>query len=434
MGIKRHKKYALYISIIMPIHNTGEYLIHSLKSLHNQTLKNFELICVDDASADVRTIQILKEYERIFDFIHIIYLKRNVGAGEARNIGFASARGEYVIFLDADDIFDRHMLEVMYNGLRQEKAEVCICGYEKFFRADGKMKTEIVRVRAYDKDNLSDDWLLYNSPNPWTKLCRRDFLIRNNIFFLSIPSCEDVFWSCLVQIKARKICFYEDKPLVSYRTDNPRQITATRSGLYIYNAMLEVLKRVEEEHLGEDIMKSVILLFIWLEIGEIRRAKKTDEIEQCHLSSQRVLSKYIDNISYCSELYNGLLYSFMLSDFIEKRFPYNMSFLEQLTLSKESIVKKLDQRERIVLWGNGKRGEAFQQFCKNNSIDLWAIADSENKDVGEVTAYGYKIISTDEALRQADLMVASNYVIFQYLKKMENDKRIFNLQDFCPLD
>lgn len=433
MGVKRPEEYSLRISVIMPIYNAGEYLLQSLNSLQNQTLKEFELICVDDASTDVRTKQILKEYEKTFDSICVIYLKRNVGAGEARNIGFSKAKGECVIFLDADDIFDKQMLEAMYIRLQQEKSEVCICGYEKFFCENRSKKTNIVNARAYDKDNLNEDWLCYNSPNPWTKLCRRDFIIKNNIFFPHLLSCEDVYWSCLVQIKAKKICFYETKPLISYRADNSNQITAVRSGLYIYDSMLEVVKRVKEEHLDKDIMKSVILLFIWLEIGEIRRAKQTDDIEQCHLLTRKILAEYMNDISYCSEFYNGLFYSFMLPDFIKTRFPYSMSFLEQLTLSKEKIVSYLTCRRTKVLWGNGKRGEAFQHFCNNYGIELFGVADSKNIDIGEITSYSYKIISTDEAMEKADLIIASNLIVFENIKKMENNKLVLNLQDFCPL-
>lgn len=425
------------ISVVMPVYNTGEYLRQSLTCLINQTFTNFELICIDDASTDKKTKQILKEYENKSDKIHIIYLKSNVGAAEARNIGLLEASGNYIMFLDADDLFDACMLEMMYHKIQDTSSEVCICGYERFYFENGIKNYSVEKSRTYDKNNLKEDWLLYNSPNPWTKLCKKSFLIENSILFQSIPACNDVYWSCFVQIKAKKVCFIEDRQFVSYRACNPRQISANKSVLCIYYAMAEVLKKVVEDQMEDDILKSVILLFIWLEVGEIRRAKKNNEARHCHFLTRKILVEYVKDIVYQSEFYNGLLYSFMLPDFIEKRFPISMSFLEQLNLSREKIMMSLHNATHIVLWGNGKRGEAFQQFCNNYGIELMGVTDIKNECIGLITPYGNRIISTKIALFQADLIIASNLSIFQELKRKIDDEvncLIFNLQEYCPLN
>ena len=126
------------ISIIMPVYNTGNYLIESLESLRGQTFADFEIICVDDASSDPKTIQILNEYQEKESRLSVIHLSINVGAGEARNIGFLRAVGEYVIFLDADDIYCKDMLRKMYNKIVEEKADVCHCGFWIFDDDDDK--------------------------------------------------------------------------------------------------------------------------------------------------------------------------------------------------------------------------------------------------------------------------------------------------------
>lgn len=93
------------ISIIVPVHNTGVYLEESLESIFTQSFQEFEVICVDDASSDKLTREILHRYQCIYENMRVIWLEENIGAGEARNIGFDEAKGEYVIFLDADDVF-----------------------------------------------------------------------------------------------------------------------------------------------------------------------------------------------------------------------------------------------------------------------------------------------------------------------------------------
>lgn len=434
MDVGKCSENIFQISVIMPVYNAGKYLYQTLDSLIYQTFREFELICVDDASSDIETKAILDAYQNKYEFMRVIYLNAHIGAGEARNIGFGEAKGEYVIFLDADDIFQEQMLEVMYNSILQENAEVCICGYENFSDADemNKPSETVIRPKRYNKNCLSEDWMLYNSPNPWTKLCKRKFLAENHISFQSISACNDVYWSCMVQIKAEKICFLEDKILVRYRTGNPKQVTAQKSVLCIFYAMSAVLKKVDKERLGSEVMKAVILLFIWLVVGEIRISKKTKEIDQCHQLTRAILLDKINAICYRSEFYNGLLHSFMQTDFIDSRFPWNMTLYEQINLCKERLLILMNQTGKKVLWGNGKRGEAFQNFCSNQKISLFGITDSKNINIDKETAYGFKIISTDDAIYGADMVIASNSEIFLAVKESMKDIKIINLQEYCP--
>ena len=120
------------ISIIIPIHNTGLYLEECLSSVFCQSFQSFELICVDDCSQDVKTKEILDTYQTQHSNMKVFFLEQNVGAAEARNIGFSHAQGEYVIFLDADDVFNKDMLFLLHNKVVEEGSDVCICGYDAF--------------------------------------------------------------------------------------------------------------------------------------------------------------------------------------------------------------------------------------------------------------------------------------------------------------
>ena len=98
------------VSVIIPVFNAEKYLSQCLDSIVNQTLTNIEIICVDDGSTDT-SFQILKEYEEK-DSRVIVLSKSNAGAGTARNEGLKIAKGKYLSFLDADDFFERNMLEL----------------------------------------------------------------------------------------------------------------------------------------------------------------------------------------------------------------------------------------------------------------------------------------------------------------------------------
>ena len=93
------------VSVILPVYNVSEYLRQCMDSIVGQTLKDIEIICVDDGSTD-DSLEILKEYEAKDKRVKVIEQK-NAGAGAARNNGLAIATGEYLSFLDSDDILSR---------------------------------------------------------------------------------------------------------------------------------------------------------------------------------------------------------------------------------------------------------------------------------------------------------------------------------------
>lgn len=118
------------ISVIMPVYNEEKYLPTALDSLSKQTMRNFELICVDDGSMD-GSVGILERYRDKFPFMTIIRQK-NQYAGVARNNGMWVARGKYLLFLDSDDYFRENMLEEVYLCAENEKADVVIYDGEFF--------------------------------------------------------------------------------------------------------------------------------------------------------------------------------------------------------------------------------------------------------------------------------------------------------------
>ena len=88
------------ISVVIPVHNTGELLNDSIGSILQQTLKEIQVICVDDASNDNLTISLLDEFKNLDERVEVITLENNLGAGGARNVGLEHAVGEYVIAFD----------------------------------------------------------------------------------------------------------------------------------------------------------------------------------------------------------------------------------------------------------------------------------------------------------------------------------------------
>ena len=116
------------VSVIVPVYNVEKYIDKCLESLVNQTLKDIEIIIVNDGSTD-NSIKIVEEYKEKYKN-KIIYLeKENGGLSDARNYGIQYAKGEYIAFLDSDDYVDRKMYEKLYNKAIENNSDIVECDF-----------------------------------------------------------------------------------------------------------------------------------------------------------------------------------------------------------------------------------------------------------------------------------------------------------------
>ena len=116
--------YTPKVSVIIPVYNVEQYLRECLDSVVNQTLKEIEIICVDDGSTD-NSLEILKEYAKKDKRITVI-VQKNLHAGVARNAGLTVAKGEYIHFLDSDDWLDKNTYEDLYNLIKSKNVSLVL--------------------------------------------------------------------------------------------------------------------------------------------------------------------------------------------------------------------------------------------------------------------------------------------------------------------
>lgn len=113
------------VSVILPVYNSEKYISKTLESLINQSLKEIEIICINDGSKDA-TIQILQEFEKKDNRIKIID-KENQGVWKARMDGIKKAKGEYITFMDSDDYVKKNFLESLYINITENSSDIAIC-------------------------------------------------------------------------------------------------------------------------------------------------------------------------------------------------------------------------------------------------------------------------------------------------------------------
>lgn len=181
------------VSVVMPVYNSSNFLNKSIESIQNQTLKDIEIICVDDGSTD-DSLDVLNKLNDKYGNIKIV-CQENAGPGMARNNGIKNAHGDYIAFLDSDDIFlDNFALEKMYS-LGKSNDSNLICANLKRINQDYTIDTHYDFLNSrfryfYKKDSLKAED--YGIPFAFYRnLFKRSFLEENEIDFPDLRFGED---------------------------------------------------------------------------------------------------------------------------------------------------------------------------------------------------------------------------------------------------
>lgn len=197
------------VSIIVPIYNVEKYLDRCMDSLLNQTLKDIEIIMVDDGSPD-RCPQLCDEYAKQDSRIKVVH-KKNAGLGYARNSGLEIATGQYVAFVDSDDYVDTRMYEVLYNQAVSSQSDAVFCGLRREYYGHKYVNRQDVSQTTYfEGEDLKNLCLDFIASAPYVKQERKyEMSVWHSIYSLKV-------------INDNKIRFYSEREILS--EDLPFQI------------------------------------------------------------------------------------------------------------------------------------------------------------------------------------------------------------------
>lgn len=226
------------VSIVVPVCNVEQYLRECLDSIINQTLKEIEIICVNDGSKD-HSLDILREYENK-DARIIVIDKPNAGYGHTMNVGFDRATGEYIGIVESDDFVSEDMYETLYNIAVENRLDwIKADFYDYVTNPDGTPKLTYEHLsksnRYYGKVICPNDNLgMYKSMiKTWSGIYRTEFIRTNNIRHNETPGASYQDNGFFFQTFAwAKRAFYLDKPLYRYRCDNPNASQKSLSKAY----------------------------------------------------------------------------------------------------------------------------------------------------------------------------------------------------------
>ena len=209
------------VSVIIPIYNVEKYLRECLDSAVGQTLKDIEVICIDDGSPDA-SAQIVAEYMERYDNIKLIR-QENRGLSCARNAGLDIATGEYVQFLDSDDMLDRQAMESLYEVAKREKLDVLYFNRRVWYDNDAVRKAHEDKfsssIRTDDYSGLCTGQTMFAKlrkdhqylTSACYQLLRRDFLTEQHIRFFPGILHEDNLFTFQCSMTARRVNYVTDE-------------------------------------------------------------------------------------------------------------------------------------------------------------------------------------------------------------------------------
>ena len=276
------------ISVIVPVYNVEKYLTECLDSIVNQTLKEIEIICVNDGSTD-NSLSILKEYAYKDNRIKIID-KENEGQGYARKLGLDIATGEYILFCDSDDkYFSNDVFEKLYFEIDKNKSDLMIF---RFIRGNNR---ESFKLES-DKPVKTSRVIFALSFAPWFKIYKKSFLDKYESWcFPKYLKFQDMPFHIQSCIRAENISYFNEI-CYSYREDNPTNITNSKRGKKHIENICDIFLLIYNILEEEKVLEKYNLEYSFLAIKQIRNffiqtGQRTDLVP--------IIKRTFEKISIC---------------------------------------------------------------------------------------------------------------------------------------
>lgn len=275
-------------SIIVPVYNTERYLEKSIKSILNQSYRDFEVLIIDDCSTDSSS-EIVHSLQN--EKIKLFKNESNFGLSVSRNVGLQNATGDYILFVDSDDYIEQDALlvvnnlisqnnnpDILYMGVIEERGKSKLKKYGYVSEADriytryDFLKSELERRNLYAPACLG--------------VYKRDLIIGNKLYFKPGIYHEDELWTPQVVDKASSI--YLSKYVYYHYVKRENSITTkkdrTKNGLDMINScydLLDIFKNMDDEYLKKLMNNHIAMLYMKAVCkGKLYRAEYSDKVDR----------------------------------------------------------------------------------------------------------------------------------------------------------
>lgn len=368
------------VSIYCITFNHKDYLARALDSmLAQKTTFPVEIVVHDDCSTD-GTAELLKDYaDRYPDRITALFEEENQYS-QGKNFAdklFARMTGKYVAFCEGDDFWlDDHKLQKQWEAMEAHpECDMCAC-WGCTTTEDGQREVSQIRPRVGDGILPVEDVILGGG----------QYLVSAGLFYR-----RDIV----------------DTPMEFEKVialDYAMQIRgALRGGIWYIDEKMAIYRRYAKSSWTNSVLRN---------LDHLKEHWKY-EIKLLEVLDQETNRQYHEVIS--------------------KRLKAYTTFGEQLNERRDEVLATVDAcTGKRYLWGLGRRGQEFEGFCKEQGIRLDGVCDAVNANLGSLTACGNPIVSTEDVLRDADVILVSNRFALDDLRKSTFSGQLVDLQEFMP--
>ena len=389
------------ISVIVPVYNTQIYLEQCLKSLESQTLKEIEIICVNDGSTD-DSAKILSDFAAKDSRFKIIH-QENKGQSAARNTGIGHASGEYIGFLDSDDWANPDMFEKLYTLAKTHDSDISMCSITVFNEKTGEHSGDdpYMSLRVFPNEfehrsfsfEETYDYIFRICVVPWNKIYKADYI--KNFKFLEGLIFEDILFFLETFIDAKRVSIIKEN-LVNYRFFSETSCSSVSNNRKIPDLFIIF------EHI-EKLLKEKKLYPI---LGEYFQFFKKSHLEYWYgrMSDDEYKTQYKKRLD---KLYPNNVLGKIKTRFKEKRQLHKLN--------------KLLKTKKVLFWG---ASGFLKQFIINNNINsqnIAGITDASAK-VRDTFVQGYTIFPQKEMRAlEFDCVVPSAVNIYNFDKMIKTE-------------
>lgn len=315
------------VSIVIPIYNVSGYVEQSLCSAFNQSYKKIEYLLIDDRGTDDsmnKVYELIKKDTYSKRNIKIIQQDRNKGVSAARNTGIQHSSGEFIFFMDSDDIITPNCIELHVKAITETNADFTIGGVDI-------VGSRTIHINEIDNMVLRGSILMYFfnrkwDNGPWNKLIRREFIFNNNLFFQEGIRYEDMLWGYNISKRAHMVKLLSD---ITYKyIIHKGSFVTSKNTHQKVSDLIYVLQKIGNDDIEN---KYSVVRNKYLSFWKFNAATLLLNFDGS-LSTKRILYKSIKNIKsrYTNFYYISLILPFQL---------FNIIFSIPYYLYKKFIVK-----------------------------------------------------------------------------------------------
>ncbi len=437
----------------MPAYNAEMHLQEALDSVLNQSLREIELILIDDCSSD-NTINIVRSNALMDDRVRIYENKIRQGAPYSRNLGIDVAKGEYLFFCDADDWMHNELLEKAYEKLAMEHVDfielpcVRVTDIDEFHRGNYKMydKEPYMLQYLYEKPVLeifcSNFWW---TTSTWLKIYNYQFVKDNELYFQNLSSSNDVYFSSMAYFLAKKIIQLIDVPEIAYYNrchTGIDRISANREPINVFLAWMRILyELIQRDILEKSVDYFTLYGTLMMCGGSFDKVDAKKKREYYDFLYEVGLNNLIEIVKTNTQEEHRfviriveLLRNSIISEKGREQFNKLRILLEYISLyNNENIWGKLLANKKIGIWGFGNYGKTIIEMLEKSEIPYHHIFDKNIANSKAVNIDGHMIESYNET-SQVDVILVSSDKYYDEIccniRSINLDVEVVNVFDY----